>query len=871
MADEKSPYRPYLDRTTRQLVYIADDYIGSLDPTLRDRYRPVDEAEHKALKVVRDNPPYSMGQAALGGVETAATLGTAPMIKRAIAAPIIGDEAAREVQLMEEYAGQQNPQLKMAGEMAATIGPAVITGGASLLGGGARAGAGAAARAAAPGFTESLLGTAAGEAVGGTALSRGLGAAAMSGLETAGTAVGEELSKRTAAEQNMYDTLLAEETWAAVAPVALTAGLYGAVTGGALQGLGDLAGAAVRRGRGALETPDVPAVDAAPRRGLLGLSDLQEKEIRLHRSGLAASAEQEAIRRGGTSEAFTDAIYDFERIARDHEIDLTDPRQWSGVGPDALKAAQRQEVIAKAAAEKRGRNLEAFLRKQEDPQLRAAAVDLVADQIEARAMKAAKEAPEGLFRASDVVQALSVVKGGNAKRLQDLVERKLGIQIAPEPVKPDTLVGMRILDETDFGAVEVRPKGEIALADPGQTVSAETVLAAAFELSASKGKGFDRGAGEALQDLFSDYMTAAGVGGEAVRSLGDLPMIRRTSKDLGKLSGPSVSGFRAGGQWAQTGIATGQPIQAVAGGAARVAADPIAAKMIRTYQDARLWLGGKKIVQSSKLEEAAKALAEPASEVKARFSPTKALGAVISGVQQGRAKATARMTRHLVDKEELEERYDTAIDAIAKYKADPQLAHEAATELSDFDDDPMTAVRLGQQLDRIITELDSRRPRVLTRKQQHSFQPLAEENKPYPTVGEMRRYLRIIDAANNPMDIYEGIAAGEIDKDAVEAVKAIYPQMWHRFQMMALTHIAATPRPLPYDRKVQLSMLFDIVGDPTMAPDFIQLSQSVWRSPPPQQQGPGGPPGGQSPSPKPRGGTSLGKLGDQMMTTLDGV
>jgi hypothetical protein len=104
---------------------------------------------------------------------------------------------------------------------------------------------------------------------------------------------------------------------------------------------------------------------------------------------------------------------------------------------------------------------------------------------------------------------------------------------------------------------------------------------------------------------------------------------------------------------------------------------------------------------------------------------------------------------------------------------------------------------------------------------------------------EAARWLRYYRGVRAPMDVVEDVAAGELDIDGMEAVKAAHPRMYEQLRGHVIELASELDEPLPFERRIQLSLVFDFVGDPSLEPEAIAALQAGFAAAaPPEPPGP---------------------------------
>jgi hypothetical protein len=94
-----------------------------------------------------------------------------------------------------------------------------------------------------------------------------------------------------------------------------------------------------------------------------------------------------------------------------------------------------------------------------------------------------------------------------------------------------------------------------------------------------------------------------------------------------------------------------------------------------------------------------------------------------------------------------------------------------------------------------------------------------------PSAGEMARFQRYARAVEDPTSVMDDLEAGKVSMEAVEALKAVYPELHQELGNQILEQVALSKQPLPYRARVQLSLLFDLELDPTLNVEFVRAMQ----------------------------------------------
>jgi hypothetical protein len=106
-----------------------------------------------------------------------------------------------------------------------------------------------------------------------------------------------------------------------------------------------------------------------------------------------------------------------------------------------------------------------------------------------------------------------------------------------------------------------------------------------------------------------------------------------------------------------------------------------------------------------------------------------------------------------------------------------------------------------------------------------------------PSKPEIMQWGRYIEAAEDPAAVLEQAAkGGHVSIEAVETLKTVYPTLYQEAQKRILERALDMTDPIPYVRRVQLSILFDMPMDGSQTPEGAAFLQSSYAPPPPAPQ-----------------------------------
>jgi hypothetical protein len=98
-----------------------------------------------------------------------------------------------------------------------------------------------------------------------------------------------------------------------------------------------------------------------------------------------------------------------------------------------------------------------------------------------------------------------------------------------------------------------------------------------------------------------------------------------------------------------------------------------------------------------------------------------------------------------------------------------------------------------------------------------------------PSDSEISQYERYVRAVNNPTTVVEDMKRGQLTSEGVEAIKAVYPNIYDNVVMEMKKQIAERGKEIPYSRKLQLEMLLGVSLDYTTKPAVIAAMQKSFQ------------------------------------------
>ncbi|TXH41500.1 MAG: hypothetical protein E6Q97_37505 [Desulfurellales bacterium] len=100
-------------------------------------------------------------------------------------------------------------------------------------------------------------------------------------------------------------------------------------------------------------------------------------------------------------------------------------------------------------------------------------------------------------------------------------------------------------------------------------------------------------------------------------------------------------------------------------------------------------------------------------------------------------------------------------------------------------------------------------------------------------ISRMDRYMRAIE---DPLSVIDDMKKGKLTAEAVEALSAVYPSIHRDMVTEVMTLIHETPRIIPQEKRIQISLLMKAPIDFSMTAEFIGASQMSFDGGEPQAQ-----------------------------------
>lgn len=153
--------------------------------------------------------------------------------------------------------------------------------------------------------------------------------------------------------------------------------------------------------------------------------------------------------------------------------------------------------------------------------------------------------------------------------------------------------------------------------------------------------------------------------------------------------------------------------------------------------------------------------------------------------------------------------------------ADPTVIANRSVRLANPNYAPTIAAHVATKAATAADFLEGVGPRERTKSM---LRPDLDKNPPVDEI-EARKWLRYLHVVENPIAALDQMAKGDVTREAVDALRVVYPKMYERLLNDVVTKVSSLEKPPSMTESVQLSILFGVPLHFTMRPAFIQSYQ----------------------------------------------
>lgn len=180
--------------------------------------------------------------------------------------------------------------------------------------------------------------------------------------------------------------------------------------------------------------------------------------------------------------------------------------------------------------------------------------------------------------------------------------------------------------------------------------------------------------------------------------------------------------------------------------------------------------------------------------------------------------------------------FDRTAEAVRSFASNPQSAAQALARPIEgiAPEHPQLAAQMQQTLAGDYQYLATKLPKSLGRADS-SLTPQLEKSR--VPKSEQQRFMAIVQAIENPASVIEKIAAGELPRDQIEALKARRPEIYNQMRTEAIKAFSIAKAPRGILERTRVSLAFDFNGDASLDPQTLAAIQAGNRTAaPPEDQ-----------------------------------
>lgn len=152
--------------------------------------------------------------------------------------------------------------------------------------------------------------------------------------------------------------------------------------------------------------------------------------------------------------------------------------------------------------------------------------------------------------------------------------------------------------------------------------------------------------------------------------------------------------------------------------------------------------------------------------------------------------------------------------------ADPQHARNQLANALPIEDDELREKVADKALAR-IQFLHDKMPKDPRVRSELSY-------KWKPPAKDIRKFARYVRAAEDPQSVFKDLESGRVSPEAAETLQTLYPEMYQEAQQVLLEELTSRKEPLPLRDRQRMSILFDVVLDDSMRPEFVAAVQGAF-------------------------------------------
>lgn len=230
-----------------------------------------------------------------------------------------------------------------------------------------------------------------------------------------------------------------------------------------------------------------------------------------------------------------------------------------------------------------------------------------------------------------------------------------------------------------------------------------------------------------------------------------------------------------------------------------------------------------------RIDDAVAGFVTRAMEGGARVSSAPAATQTLENVSFMPKVASAEMSQPKVAKGRADAAKSRAKE-IAELANNPErMADRISASLAGIDDAaPGVSGQAAMKAAKVVSYLNQKAPKPT--RSTNTLQPLLDNWK--PSEEEASKFERHVRAAMDPMSVLDDLNKGTLTPEAAEAFRTLYPKLHELTVSKIAEKLATAKKQLPYEDRVNLSLLLGTPVDDSMRPDFIARTQQLWAKKP---------------------------------------
>lgn len=159
---------------------------------------------------------------------------------------------------------------------------------------------------------------------------------------------------------------------------------------------------------------------------------------------------------------------------------------------------------------------------------------------------------------------------------------------------------------------------------------------------------------------------------------------------------------------------------------------------------------------------------------------------------------------------------------ISELATNPEMLYDSTETANIADGAPLAAQQSQMILADAVQFLFSKLP-----KDNRNTGVLTSLARPWePSSIELSKFEKYVRAIENPLTLLDDLESGTVSREAVEAVKTVYPNLYERIQEKTIDEITKNPDSVTYEKRLNLGILLELPTDAALNPSNIRGLQA---------------------------------------------